>query len=461
LGDLEFVSLDADVAKIYHERFHYIGSSRPGHHFAFQDRNSGRIVCVGSVASFDLKHAEQKIAPHVDPRSVLMLSRFFAFRWAPQNTFSHFHGKLRLQLMKEFDTKLMFSFINPNVGFNGSSHKGAHWMPFALEEGAQYMYLDARAQARDKRVVIEATFGRHFVELFNKKVRGDDTPVAAVARLGELALVNEEDLEETLAMREMSSKLKASCEGELMALSQRMGFLLERPGLEDDANPMSPAAICAALQDACNQIEAGQKVRMALLRQLESYAEGEVQRIYHDLNSHLVERRILPDVRPGVPRAVIAPAPRRAPKKAGSAGTAQGQGQSQPAGPVADGDILAALAQLLGGRAAPAQGSGSDRYGGVPAGGAPAAIASWPTAPGSASAAPTVPSSFVSELTRMHREPGSTPMENGALMNVVRRIKAAPQSATLGTVDAMTIAARAQRLKILTVAYRMICPPDQ
>src|SRR5882724_2363942 len=144
LGDLEFVSLDADIAKIYHESLHYVGSYRPGHHFAFRDKSSGRIVCIGSVASFDLKHAEEKIAPHVDPRSVLMLSRFFAFRWAPQNTFSHFHGKLRLQLMKEFDTKLLFSFINPNVGFNGSSHKGAHWMPFALEEGAQYMYLDGR-----------------------------------------------------------------------------------------------------------------------------------------------------------------------------------------------------------------------------------------------------------------------------------------------------------------------------
>jgi Protein of unknown function (DUF1631) len=311
----------------------------------------------------------------------------------------------------------------------------------AIDRESQNMYLDARSQARDKRAAMEAAFGKHFVELFNRKVRGDDTPVAAVARLGELALVKEEDLEETLAMREMSSKLKASCEGELMALSQRMGFLLERPGLEDDANPMSPAAICAALQDACNQIEAGQNVRMALLRQLESYAEGEVQRIYHDLNSHLVERRILPDVRPGVPRAV--PAPKRAPKKAGSAGTAQGQGhgqgQAQPTGQVADGDILAALAQLLGGQAAPAQGTGSDRHGGVPAGGAPAGMASWPTAPGSASAAPTVPSSFVSELTRMHREPGSTQMENGALMNVVRRIKAAPQSSTLGTVDAMTI----------------------
>jgi hypothetical protein len=298
----------------------------------------------------------------------------------------------------------------------------------ALDRESQNMYLDARAQARDKRTLIESAFGRHFVELFNRKC-GDQTPVAAAARVGELSLVNEEDLEETLAMREMSSKLKASCEGELMALSQRMGFLLERPELEDDANPMSPAAICAALKNACNQIEAGQKVRMTLLRQLEGYAEGEVQRIYHDLNSHLVERRILPDVRPGVPRAMIAAAPKRAPKKAGSQ---QGTAPAQPGGPVADGDILAALAQLLG-PTGPAQGSGSAQQGGLPAG-----MASWPTAPGSASAMPTVPSSFVSELTRMHREPMSA-MEDGALMNVVRRIKAAPQSSTLGTVDAMTI----------------------
>jgi hypothetical protein len=67
----------------------------------------------------------------------------------------------------------------------------------------------------------------------------------------------------------------------------------------------------------------------------------------------------------------------------------------------------------------------------------PGAAPAWPTAAGGA---PSVPSSFVSELTRMHREAG-TAMANdaNALQNVVRRIKAAPQSATLGTIDAMTI----------------------
>ena len=129
---------------MYHESFHYIGSYRPGHHFAFRDRNSGRIVCIGSVASFDLKHAEEKIPPHIDPRSVSVFSRFFAFRWAPQNTFIHFWGKLRRQMIEQHDTKLMFSFINPNIGFNASSHKAAQWVDFAHEESTRYMYLDGR-----------------------------------------------------------------------------------------------------------------------------------------------------------------------------------------------------------------------------------------------------------------------------------------------------------------------------
>src|ERR1700726_2991701 len=144
LADLEFGPLDADTAKMYHETFHYIGSYRRGQHFAFRDKNSGRIVCIGSVASFDLKHAEEKIAPHIDPRSVLVFSRFFAFRWAPKNTFSHFWGKLRRQMIEQHDTKLMFSFINPNVGFDARSHKAAQWMEFAHEEGTRYMYLDGR-----------------------------------------------------------------------------------------------------------------------------------------------------------------------------------------------------------------------------------------------------------------------------------------------------------------------------
>jgi hypothetical protein len=176
LGDLEFGPLDADTAKMYHESFHYIGSYRSGHHFAFRDKNGGRIVCIGSVASFDLEHAKEKIAPHVDPRSVLVFSRFFAFRWAPKNTFSHFWGKLRRQMIKEHDTELIFSFINPNVGFDARSHKAAHWMLFAHEEGTRYMYLDGRY--RTMRFFVE-NYGLSDADKLKEKL-GDSFKVSTV-----------------------------------------------------------------------------------------------------------------------------------------------------------------------------------------------------------------------------------------------------------------------------------------
>ena len=309
----------------------------------------------------------------------------------------------------------------------------------AIDRETQNLYLDARAQAREKRAVIEVTFGRHFVEFFNRKMRGEiEKPTADQS--GELSLVGNEDLEETIAVREMSRKMKEGCEGELGALSQRMGFLLEKPELEDDANPISPGTICAALKDACDQIEAGYKVRMTLLHQFEHYAQEELLDIYHDLNSHLVERRILPEIRLGIRRAPSQPRrPRAASPDSAGTGPATPVGNAPAtaaAAPRTEGDILGALAELLSG-AVPAGAAAA-------VGGAPSQSQSqspaWPTAAGSPQAAPTVPASFVSELTRMHREmEAQDGLPGEALMNVVRRIKAAPQSASLGTIDAMTI----------------------
>jgi hypothetical protein len=277
----------------------------------------------------------------------------------------------------------------------------------ALDREAQNAYLDARAKAREKRPVIETQFRERFVEFFDRKVRGESPAAASDPRADELSLVAPEELEESIAMREMSRKLGAACEGELFALSQRMGFLLERPGVQDEANPLSPSTVFAALRNACEQIDAGFKVKLALLRQLESHAEAELQGIYRDLNAHLVQRQILPEVRVSVRKPETPPRPKPS------------EGAASLAKPA---DVFATFAQLLG-AAMPALG------GSAPAGGAPT------NAPAAA-----VPASFLSELTRMHREGASgQPQGDGAAVNVLKGIRAAPQSASLGALDAMTI----------------------
>ena len=282
----------------------------------------------------------------------------------------------------------------------------------APERDAQNVYLDARSQARAFRAAIESTFRRHFVEFFNRKVAGDPPPAPAPDGGAELALVAHEALEESLAVSEMSNKMKDACESELFALRQRMGFLLERPDIEDDANPVSPATICAALKDACDEIQSDFKVRMALLHQLQSHAEVELQRIYHDLNALLVERRILPDVRVAARRA---PPTRPAAAPGGKA--------------AAPDDLFGTLAQLMA--SSPA---------GPVAGSAPPSAHGAVMASAGLGAGAAVPqSAFVAELTRMHREAVPAAPASGAPVNVLKDLRAAPQGAALGTVDAMTI----------------------
>jgi len=78
--------------------------------------------------------------------------------------------------MKGHDAKLMFSFINPNLGFSASSHKGAHWILFAHEKGTRYMYLDGRY--RTMRFFVE-NYGMSDADKLRKKL-GDSFEVSTI-----------------------------------------------------------------------------------------------------------------------------------------------------------------------------------------------------------------------------------------------------------------------------------------
>ena len=164
LDDLEFIVLSPDIARIYHEQLHYVRSYRPGEHFALRHKGSGKIACMGSVADFDLKH----VGDMLPACNAMMFSRFYAFRWAPANTFSYFVGKLRPYLIKEHNTELIVTFINPNLGFTAGSHKAAQLFDLAIEKCTRYMYLDGRYQTM-----------RYFVEN-----HGTSDPLALKAKLG-------------------------------------------------------------------------------------------------------------------------------------------------------------------------------------------------------------------------------------------------------------------------------------
>lgn len=298
---------------------------------------------------------------------------------------------------------------------------------FKLAEGApdresQNLYLDARVQARGNRPALEAVFRRQFLALFNRKVAG--APGAArEAAPQALALVGEDELEQALALQGMAARLRTACEGELGALSRRFGFLLEKPDLPDEANPVSPESVCGALKDACDQLEAGWKVRFTLLRVLEERVTGELLNVYRDLNAHLVARQVLPEIKLSV---------RRNPSSAQPAAAANGA-----TAPAANPDVFAALAELLG-AAAPA-GASPNPLAAAQAlvAGAQAPVAGAPAAAAAPPSAATL--DFVRSLGALHRQSAQGADAATALANVIRDLRQAPQTAALAGVDAMTI----------------------
>lgn len=300
----------------------------------------------------------------------------------------------------------------------------------------QKLYLEVRGKAKEKWPKMEAAFSRHFVEVFNHKMRGEmDTAVKSLSvSAQELRLVEEDDLAESIAMQELATRLREQNEDELSLLGERVAMLLGRNELKDEENPISPQAVCDALKRACDEIEGSVKVKLVLLKQIEQHVSRALQAVYADLNSEMVRWNVLPDLRSAYRKPVNAPsAPRPAAKQESPVSSPQGES-------AVGGDLLSALNHLVLVQAA----------GLSPGAAAPAPAASGSPAGGAGLQAANIKSTFIDSLTDMQRldrllnEKGNSdglPDLGQALgtMNALHRIKANSQAQGVGQLDAITI----------------------
>ena len=218
----------------------------------------------------------------------------------------------------------------------------------AMDHQKQTFYLDARSQARDKRGAIEASFRKQFLSVFEKKVAsGDDTLRVQQGDYLTLSLVEDNELEEKLAMNEIATRLSGKCDEELSALSQRMGFLLSEPEMKEQANPMSPDTVVNALRTACDQMTSGYEAKLAVMKLMEQHMAKEMLGVYHDINAHLIARQIMPQIRPTFRRSQTSIRP----KPATAAPSAPQTDMKPPtdSNGSAAADIFSTLQQLLAG----------------------------------------------------------------------------------------------------------------
>jgi Protein of unknown function (DUF1631) len=194
-----------------------------------------------------------------------------------------------------------------------------------------------------------------YCQAFNDFAHNRDKP--AVAELGELSLVGDQDFEVTLAVDKATSRLRYNCAEELVALDARIAHLMGRSDLAENDNPLGPRALCEALLDGIARMQLEQNVRIVLLNQFDLVLTTELAQIYQSINRYLINYGILPDLKVGTKSRATGTAPASgATSAAGSAAAMPGQSGA---------DMFNLFEQLAGGNGHAPGGAGGYAGGGA------------------------------------------------------------------------------------------------
>ncbi len=190
----------------------------------------------------------------------------------------------------------------------------------AESNASQTEYFDGMRETRKMRPRIERLFGERVTRGFadfaaGRQPKGSDAQRAFSAS-GELSLVDDRELEESLAVSSMVAKADGRLSSALMALNQRLSVLSGGRSTTNTNNPLGPGALTEAFREALGELtEVNIRVRLIILKMFERYVLKALDTLYHDVNVRLVQAGVLPQLRhPNVVRrhASAGPAARAA-----------------------------------------------------------------------------------------------------------------------------------------------------
>lgn len=208
------------------------------------------------------------------------------------------------------------------------------------------LYYAAQGIVHNRSDALTLALRKHFIEAFERQIRNSGAGSSEAKPGGlsmELALVDEEDFEQSLALSKAVARLRFDSVEELAALDQRISALLRDPQARDEHNPLGAKAVCQAFLAACEQLEVGSQIKLVLLQQFGQKIARDLPKIYQQLNQFLVSQDILPSIRVGLDEH------KNRPRHAAATGAAQADAAGQQ-------DIFSLLQQLVGKAVAPAMG---------------------------------------------------------------------------------------------------------
>jgi Protein of unknown function (DUF1631) len=168
----------------------------------------------------------------------------------------------------------------------------------------QLLCLDSRGVLVKERSPLMADFERNLRKLVDERMSVKIEPKEHFSKLEvkQLTLVDTSAMDESVLFGNIIRVVEIQCETELRELNRGIGYLLGRPDLETDANPLAPATIVEAFTQALHGIGGDDRIKLTILKELNQTSLGDINAIYADLNRHLESLKILPKHRAAITR---------------------------------------------------------------------------------------------------------------------------------------------------------------
>jgi hypothetical protein len=237
----------------------------------------------------------------------------------------------------------------------------------------QNVYFDSMRELRKQRIGIDRAFNQELLNVYDRyweigEVQVRQQSLEDLSMSSELALVDDEELEDSLAITNMISKAENRFTRELYAMGQRFAYIIGGGRVDESMaqqTPVSPAVLCGAFQVAMTNISVELPVKLVVYKLFDHHVMHFIGGLYDEINILLGKAGVIPKLTPKVRRNPISPALRRGDggesQLAGESSYLSEPGQSAYTTPTEgepytgvslQGEVFAALQHLLGVRRA-------------------------------------------------------------------------------------------------------------
>jgi hypothetical protein len=166
LEELDVAPVDVAVAEPILAHFHYLRSFRPDSR-SICALYENRVAALCSVSPLDVSAIAERL-PIKSEDEAAVVSRVFAFDWAPRNVVSYLLARAPSELA--LSARVLVTYLDPNMGFTGASYRASNWRRLGVETGTRYAYLD-EDYVTDRRVALLSAEQRRRVEYSRMPLR--------------------------------------------------------------------------------------------------------------------------------------------------------------------------------------------------------------------------------------------------------------------------------------------------